>query len=94
MSMNIEEIGFYKIANFILREPPARDECFVAERGAGPALLRRLTERHYGAFPLVAMFGERPERPHQHRQVHPVGEDQRQIASNQCEELPGGRSGG
>ena len=25
--MNIDEIGYYKIADFILREPPARDEC-------------------------------------------------------------------
>jgi uncharacterized ferritin-like protein (DUF455 family) len=25
--MKIEEIGYYKVAEFILREPPARDEC-------------------------------------------------------------------
>ncbi len=25
--MNIEELGYYKVADFILREPPARDEC-------------------------------------------------------------------
>ncbi len=26
--MNIEEIGFYKIGDTVLREPPARDPCF------------------------------------------------------------------
>ena len=33
--MNIEEIGFYKIGDTILREPPARDDCFkVVNRDA------------------------------------------------------------
>src|SRR5580704_14582200 len=33
--MNIEEIGFYKIGDTVLREPPARDDCFkVVNRDA------------------------------------------------------------
>ena len=45
--MNIEEIGFYKVADFILREPPARDECFkVVSRDADA--------HEYGDFSEVA----------------------------------------
>jgi len=36
--MNIEEIGFYKIGDTVLREPPARDDCFkVVNRDPVPA---------------------------------------------------------
>ena len=53
--MNIEEIGFYKVAEFILREPPARDECFkVVSRDADA--------HEYGDFSEVA----RREMIHRH----------------------------
>jgi hypothetical protein len=45
--MNIEEIGFYKVAEFVLREPPARDDCFkVVSRDADA--------HEYGNFSEVA----------------------------------------
>jgi uncharacterized ferritin-like protein (DUF455 family) len=53
--MNIEEIGFYKVADFILREPPARDECFkVVSRDADA--------HEYGNFSEIA----RREMIHRH----------------------------
>jgi uncharacterized ferritin-like protein (DUF455 family) len=53
--MNIEELGFYKVAEFILREPPARDECFkVVSRDADA--------HEYGDFSEVA----RREMIHRH----------------------------
>jgi hypothetical protein len=53
--MNIEEIGFYKVADFILREPPARDECFkVVSRDADA--------HEYGDFSDIA----RREMIHRH----------------------------
>jgi uncharacterized ferritin-like protein (DUF455 family) len=53
--MNIEEIGFYKVAEFILREPPARDECFkVVSRDADA--------HEYGDFSEIA----RREMIHRH----------------------------
>jgi len=53
--MNIEEIGFYKAAEFILREPPARDECFkVVSRDADA--------HEYGDFSEIA----RREMIHRH----------------------------
>src|SRR5262249_62259474 len=53
--MNIEEIGFYKVAEFILREPPARDECFkVVSRDADA--------HEYGNFSEIA----RREMIHRH----------------------------
>jgi uncharacterized ferritin-like protein (DUF455 family) len=53
--MNIEEIGFYKVAGFILREPPARDECFKV-------VTRDADAHEYGDFSEVA----RREMIHRH----------------------------
>src|SRR5258708_39319688 len=45
--MNIEEIGFYKVAEFFLREPPARDECFKV-------VTRDADAHEYGDFSEIA----------------------------------------
>jgi len=53
--MNIEEIGFYKVGGFVLREPPARDECLTV-------VSRDIDMHEFGDFSEVA----RREALHRH----------------------------
>jgi Protein of unknown function (DUF455) len=75
--MNIEEIGYYKIADFILREPPARDECLkVVSRDADmhefgdfsdvarrEALHRHMTNEMTSVDMAAACVAEFPDAP-------------------------------